>query len=121
VGTNASDRTSYWKEVAGTSYTASTTTTLDLTKTNADPNVVSFTLDNVPDKFTFTNTGEQQCVIVYIEYHFGGTGISTVQTTPIRAEYFTVSGKRVTSPTKGMYILRSTMPDGRTVSKKVIF
>ena len=71
TGTNASNRTSYWKEVAGVSYTPETTTVLDLDASRDNPNCVDFTLDNVPDKVTFTNTGEQQCVILYIEYHFG--------------------------------------------------
>jgi autotransporter-associated beta strand protein len=71
TGTNASNRTSYWKEVAGVSYTPETTTVLDLDAPRDNPNCVDFTLDNVPDRVTFTNTGEQQCVILYLEYHFG--------------------------------------------------
>ncbi|MBQ2360471.1 MAG: autotransporter-associated beta strand repeat-containing protein, partial [Prevotella sp.] len=64
TGTNASNRTSYWKEVAGVNYTETTTTVLDLDAPRSNPNKVDFTLDNVPDKVTFTNTGEQQCVII---------------------------------------------------------
>ncbi|MBQ3629908.1 MAG: autotransporter-associated beta strand repeat-containing protein [Prevotella sp.] len=71
TGSNASSRTSYWKEVAGVSYTPETTTVLDLDAPRDNPNCVDFTLDNVPDRVTFTNTGEQQCVILYLEYHFG--------------------------------------------------
>ena len=123
VGTNASNRTSYWKEVAGSSYNETTTTVLDLTKTNPDPNAVSFTLDNVTDKFTFTNTGEQQCVIIYIEYHYGGstTGISTFTTigTPQNVEYFTLKGERIVKPDKGLYIMRATMPNGSTMTRKI--
>ena len=123
VGTNASNRTSYWKEVAGSSYNETTTTVLDLTKTNPDPNAVSFTLDNVTDKFTFTNTGEQQCVIIYIEYHYGGstTGISTFTTigTPQNVEYYTLKGERIAMPAKGLYIMRATMPNGSTMTRKI--
>jgi autotransporter-associated beta strand protein len=72
TGTNASNRTSYWKEVAGMSYTETTTTILDLDAPRDNPNAVSFTLPNVQDRVTFTNTGEQQCVILYLEYHYGG-------------------------------------------------
>jgi hypothetical protein len=125
TGTNASNRTSYWKEVAGQTYTESTTTVLDLNAPRDNPNAVSFVLNNVPEKFTFTNAGEQQCVIVYIEYHIGGetTGISGVNTgeTPLRIDYFTVSGERVSTPGKGMYIMRMTMKDGRTESRKGFF
>ena len=75
TGTNSSNRTSYWKEVAGVSYTPETTTVLDLDASRDNPNAVSFTLNNVKDQVTFTNTGEQQCVILYLEYHFGGDDV----------------------------------------------
>lgn len=124
VGTNASNRTSYWKEVAGVSYDETTTTVLDLTKTNPDPNAVSFTLSNVPDKFTFTNTGEQQCVIIYVEYHFGGddTGISsTLDGTPVRVDYMTLEGKPVATPTRGIYLMRTMTASGKIQTRKVTF
>lgn len=123
VGTNTSNRTSYWKEVAGVSYDETTTTVLDLTKTNPDPNAVSFTLNNVPDKFTFTNTGEQQCVIIYVEYHFGGTsGIVDYKNdvAPVRVSYYTLGGHRVTTPERGLYIMQMQMPDGSVRSQKVL-
>jgi autotransporter-associated beta strand protein len=72
TGTNVSNRTSYWKEVAGKTYTEATATLLDLDAPRDNPNAVSFTLDNVQDSVTFTNIGEQQCVILYLEYHYGG-------------------------------------------------
>jgi autotransporter-associated beta strand protein len=123
VGTNSSNRTSYWKEVAGVSYDETTTTVLDLTKTNPDPNAVSFTLNNVPDKFTFTNSGEQQCVIIYVEYHFGGTsGIVDYKNdvAPVRVSYYTLGGRRVTMPERGLYIMQMQMPDGSVRSQKVL-
>jgi hypothetical protein len=125
TGTNSSNRTSYWKEVAGQEYTETTTTVLDLDATRDDPNAVSFTLQNVPDKFTFTNTGEQQCFIIYIEYHIGGDAdaISSIDngSEPLRVEYFTTAGERMITPGRGLYIVRMTMPDGRTVSRKVVY
>ena len=72
TGTNSSNRTSYWKEVAGHNYDESNATLLDLDAPRDNPNAVSFTLNNVTDRVTFTNTGEQQCVILYLEYHYGG-------------------------------------------------
>ena len=75
TGTNASNRTSYWKEVAGKEYTEATATILDLDAPRDNPNAVTFTLDNVKDTVTFTNTGEQQCVILYLEYHYGGDSV----------------------------------------------
>ena len=126
TGTNSSNRTSYWKEVAGQEYTETTTTVLNLDAPRQDPNAVSFTLNNVPDNFTFTNTGEQQCVIVYIEYHFGGTDairtVSSLQGTPLRIEYFNLSGERVVTPARGgLYLVRMTQPDGKVVSRKAFY
>ncbi len=73
VGTNSQNRTSYFKEVCGVTYTEATAQILDITA--GAVNCSTFTLPNV-DVITFTNTGEQQCVILNIEYHYGGpTGI----------------------------------------------
>lgn len=124
TGTNASNRTSYWKEVAGVSYNETTTTVLDLDAPRSNPNKVDFTLDNVPDKVTFTNTGEQQCVIIYLEYHFGGdtSGVESIHLNePIRIEYYTLSGERVSTPAKGIYLVRIYNHQGTVESRKVIF
>lgn len=124
TGTNASSRTSWWKEVAGVTYTEDTApATIDLDATRDNPNAITYTLQNVPDKFTFTNTGEQQCVIIYIEYHFGGAdGIESVSLNqPLRTEYYTLNGVRVSAPDKGMYLVRMVMPNGKTETRKVAF
>ena len=124
TGTNSSDRTSWWKEVAGVTYTETTApATIDLYATRDNPNAITYTLESVPDKFTFTNTGEQQCVILYIEYHFGGSdGIESVNLNePLRTEYYTLNGGRIATPGKGMYLVRMTMPDGKTETRKVAF
>ena len=63
VGTNSSSRTSYWKEVAGKTYTEADGQILDLTATTSAPNKAEFVLNNVQDEVTFTNTGEQQSII----------------------------------------------------------
>ena len=68
-------RTSYWKEVAGVNYNETNSTLIDLNASRDNPNAISFALDNVQDKLTFTNTGEQQAVIVYLEYHYGDLAV----------------------------------------------
>ncbi len=122
VGTNSSSRTSYWKEVAGQTYTEADGQIFDLNATTSAPNKAEFVLNNVEKELTFTNTGEQQIVIVVLEYHTGGaTAIQSVtdHSTPQSVQYFTLSGRRVTNPTQGIYVMRSTMQDGRTITRKV--
>lgn len=71
-----------------------------------------------------SNSGEQQCVIIYLEYHFGGTnGISNVtgsDDTPVSVAYYTVSGERVATPGKGLYIMRAATASGKTITRKVV-
>ena len=118
-------RVSYWKEVAGVEYTPETTTVLDRDKTATDPNVVEFELNNVPS-ITFTNAGEQQAVVLVIEYHIGGPIGTSVSDAVLsngpaaKVEYFTISGERVATPGKGMYIMRVTAVDGKVTSRKVV-
>ena len=122
VGNNTSSRTSYWKEVAGQNYTEADGQILDLSATASAPNKAEFVLDNVEKQLTFTNNGEQQSVVIVIEFHYGGSsGISTYKAvgTPQKVEYFTLKGERVATPVHGMYIMRATMPDGTIVSKKI--
>jgi len=127
TGTNASNRTSYWKEVAGQSYTPETTTVLDLDAPRSNPNKVSFKLNDVLEQVTFTNTGEQQCVIIYLEYHYGGTtdGLTEIGTgcgQLVRTEFFTLSGERITQPQPGtLCIVRIIDAAGRAVKRKVVF
>ena len=127
TGTNASNRESYWKEVAGVAYTPATTTVLDLDAPRSNPNKVTFELSDVPERVTFTNTGEQQCVIIYLEYYIGGEAdgiesVSNASAKAVRTEFFTPSGERITQPRPGMvYIVRSVDATGRMTSRKVVF
>ena len=128
---NASSRTTYWKEVAGKTYTESTATILSHSATRTNPNKVEFVLDNVPSPVTFTNAGEQQAIVLVIEYHVGGpAGPTPTSVEPVikgvdgvkgsvSVQYFTLSGERVEMPTKGMYIQRTTTADGQVTSRKV--
>ena len=50
-------------------------------------------------------------------------GITSVQrdTESVRQEYYNLSGSRILSPADGIYIMRTTQPDGKTVAQKVIY
>ena len=122
VGNNSSSRTSYWKEVAGKTYTEADGQLFDLNATASAPNKAEFILDNVERELTFTNSGEQQSIVIVMEFHYGGTtGISTYQAvgTAQKVEYYTLKGERIANLGSGLYIMRATMPDGSIISRKV--
>ena len=117
------NRTSYWAQVGGETYTAENSVILQASKNTSSPDCVSFTLPDLPDAVTFRNTGEQQCVIVGIEYYIDNTtGIEAVApaSAPQRVEYYTVTGERVNTPSSGIYLMRIVMKDGRAVTRKVV-
>ena len=124
---NVSSRTSYWKEVAGKTYTEADGQLLSHTATAAAPNKAEFVLDDVQNELTFTNSGEQQSIVIVLEYHTGDAptpdpdptpdGISSLRADGGRVEYFTPSGERVTSPGKGLYIMRVTTGSGTSTHK----
>lgn len=122
---SAPNRPNYWGSVGGVDYTEETATILNSYNDLANPDKVSFELADMEDAVTFKNSGEQQCVIVYLEYHYGGTadGISTVagDSAPVKVEYYTVGGERVTTPGKGLYIMRATTAAGKTITRKMVF
>ena len=48
------------------------------------------------------------------------SGISTLNDgTPERIEYFTMSGERVKTPGKGLYVVRATTAEGKVISRKI--
>lgn len=61
----------YWKEINGASYDETNATILnsytDVENYLNNPDVVSFTVDNVK-KFTFNNAGTQLCFVIKVEY-----------------------------------------------------
>lgn len=107
VGTNSSNRTSYWKEVAGQTYTEADGQILDLNKAASAPNKAEFVLNNVQNELTFTNTGEQQSVVIVLEYHTGGAdGVENV-TADVESKsdaIYNLAGQKVDSNYRGIVI-----------------
>lgn len=123
--TNASspNRTSYWASVGGVDYTEANSVILQPSKDTSDPDCVSFELPSQPTSVAFRNTGEQQCVIIVINYYEDnstGIEVNTAAEKPLRVEYYTLDGQRVTRPGNGIYLMRLTMSNGKVVSKKVM-
>ena len=67
------DRPAYWKEVAGVTYTVDECGELMCFKDGANPDVRSYTLPEPAGIFTFTNSGEQLCYVLIVEYGGGDT------------------------------------------------
>ena len=64
----ATDRAPYWKEVAGVEYTEETSGgTMTSYKDGANPDIRSFSFEATKE-LTFTNTGEQLCYVMEVEY-----------------------------------------------------
>lgn len=128
-------RTSYWKEVAGTSYTAETATLMtQLVFTYKDENdkkqttygawgngannqdgkfdVISFSFDSPLNVITFTNTGEQACFVIELEIA-DPNSIKTVKTEENNAPAYNLAGQKVGKDYKGVVI-----QNGRKVINK---
>lgn len=67
VNKDAEARTPFWAEVNGVTYTADDAVIMKSYKDYANPDVITFDLGGVPS-FTFANTGEQVCFVLYVEY-----------------------------------------------------
>ena len=98
---------SYWKEVAGTTYEASTMTSC---KDGASPDKREFTFPEGTqlNKITFTNSGKQLCYVIKIDIIDGSetTGIQTVksETIDVNAPAYNLAGQKVDKSYKGVVI-----------------
>lgn len=108
TGNNTSDRVSYWKEVAGQTYTEADGQIFSHSATAAAPNKAVFNLNNVQNELTFTNTGEQQKVVIVLEYHVGDTpdGVQGIQAdvTADTDAIYNLSGQKVDENYHGIVI-----------------
>jgi hypothetical protein len=114
---DASDRESYWANVNGTDYDATTSGGLmkafsDVATYQTDPDVsATFPLDGAT-KFTFKNTGYQPCLVMKVVFGSGSTGISELRqvelpgaksaTTAVPA--YNLSGQQVGAQYKGIVV-----------------
>lgn len=117
------NRTNYWASVGGVDYDEETGTILTCYKDYDNPDCVSFDLDDLEEVVTFRNTGEQQCVVIYLEYYYPSTtgiSLSGQDSTPVSVEYYTLSGMKIENPSGGLYIMKVKMADGRVYSSKVV-
>lgn len=51
----------------------------------------------------------------------GSTGVTMIPVSSVvKAEYFNLNGQKISNPEKGIYVVRMTLNDGSTVTRKVI-
>ena len=100
-------RTSYWKEVAGETYDETTALSCyndgDLTA----PDVREFTLKTPANTVTFTNTGEQLCYVLVVEYTKGGSAsVNSIEVEKAKNNIrYNLAGQRVDESYKGVVIM----------------
>lgn len=97
---------SYWKEVAGVTYEAST---MASSKDGENPDVREFSFNGDQlNKITFTNSGKQLCYVIKVDIEKGDviTGIKNVKSEAIdlNAPAYNLAGQKVSEGYKGVVI-----------------
>ena len=102
INVDAPNRTPYWREINGTAIAEADATIMQSYKDAEHPDIISFSLPAV-SSFTFTNAGEQVCVLMDVIY--GDAAGITTHTVPTSTAIYNLAGQRVTTPSKGIVII----------------
>ncbi|MBQ7512549.1 MAG: hypothetical protein IJU11_07375 [Prevotella sp.] len=101
---------SYWQEVAGVTYSADEAVKMavftDTPNYQKAPDIISFDLNNV-GQFTFTNKGQQPCVVIVVTTVADSpSGIQSVERPALTVgQYYNIAGQKVGADYKGMIIV----------------
>lgn len=98
----ATERPSYWKEVAGATYTEETI--FASYKDTENPDKREFTFD-AANTVTFTNTGEQCCYVLFVEVSDGAAGITAAKAEIESGAIYNLAGQKVSDSYKGVVIM----------------
>lgn len=100
-------RTSYWKEVAGETYDETTALSCYNDGDFTTPDVREFTLKTPANTVTFTNTGEQLCYVLVVEYTKGGSAsVNSIEVEKAKNNIrYNLAGQRVDESYKGVVIM----------------
>ena len=102
-GEGDTDRTSFWAEVDGVTYTTETTAVHKSYQDGANPDVVTFPIGG-KNAFTFTNTGDQLCYVMKVTYG-SASGITNITTSaPQTTATYNLQGQRVPDSYRGIVI-----------------
>lgn len=101
----ATTRPCFWKEVNGTEYTSETAKIMTSYKDGANPDVNTYELGGVSE-FTFTNAGEQPCLVLVVEFKEGTpSGISSIEIKANEnAPIYNLNGQKVSKDYKGVVV-----------------
>ena len=76
----------------------------------------------VEDIMKAGNADAQSAVDEYYPAYLKPDGIHTVTAAQtVRTDYFTIDGKQVKTPSRGLYLVRETLSDGSVITQKVVF
>ena len=76
----------------------------------------------VEDIMKAGNADAQSAVDEYYPAYLKPDGIHTViAAQTVRTDYFTIDGKQVKTPSRGLYLVRETLSDGSVITQKVVF
>ena len=106
--TDNGETVNFWKEVAGVEYSTDDATKMAVFTSTTDylknPDAISFDLNNV-SSFTFTNKGNQPCVVIAITAIGGTTAIQTIKHVNLEnTAIFNLAGQKVSNSYKGVVI-----------------
>lgn len=102
-GEGDTDRTSFWAEVDGNTFTAETTAVHKSYQDGANPDVVTFPIGG-KNAFTFTNSGDQLCYVMKVTYG-SASGITNITTSaPQTTATYNLQGQRVPDSYRGIVI-----------------
>ena len=82
--------------------------------TYADAGRVAFKVDGNGQKFRVHD------VLIQNQASTGDTGIHSMEAMGERCDYYTLEGRRVASPVRGLYIMRTTTASGKVSTRKII-
>lgn len=100
----ATERTPYWAEVNGTTFTEDEANIMVSYKDYENPDINAYNLGEV-SSFTFKNTGEQPFAVLVVEYKVS-TAINNITTNAVdaAAPIYNLAGQQVSKDYKGVCI-----------------
>ena len=101
------ERDSYWKEVAGKDMDAETSGGIfeNYSDPTGTPDKREYTLDAATNVVTFTNTGEQCCYVLVVEFYDESASVTSLENNDVQNDViFNLAGQKVGNGFKGIAV-----------------